>query len=467
MTQKEKNLEKFDRYVNNCIPFRLIRLSDMSLVSRDGVMKHFRGSVRKEAFYNPFYHVRYAILSHRWLQQGEPTYEEMAAGTALGPGYEKLKKFCEKARECNLEFAWSDTCCIDKSNGAELDESIRSMFRWYKNSAICIVHLAQSKTIEDIVDDEWATRGWTLQELLAPDKIKLFGEDWMPMTDKRNDKSYLKTDAMEMLERATGIPHDSIFRFSPGPHKVDTRMTWAARRNTTRAEDVAYSMMGIFNVSMPTAYGEGGERAFCRLIEVIMQFGDPSVLNWRGDPANHHTSHAIPRSPQNFVGRPELQLDGVRLEMTMTNLGLRVPLVMFPLNFHSKMEAGNAYTFTLECPLCTSITLDINAPSQVTASHQYALGIINYSIFDDGSHEILGIRGKSAGFILFRTRDQFYTRGRQKPVVLDTVAPPKHKFGQWNIAYFFQGGLAEVDFPGILRSSMFYMNRKYLKTVYL
>ncbi|OAX39850.1 hypothetical protein K503DRAFT_673387, partial [Rhizopogon vinicolor AM-OR11-026] len=316
------------RYVKNCIPIRLIRLSDMSLVSRDDVREHFRNSIRPEDFYNPLYHVRYAILSHRWLQQGELTYEEMAARIASGPGYEKLKKFCEKARECHLEFAWSDTCCIDKSSTTELDESICSMFRWYKNSAICIVHLAQSMTIEDIMDDEWTTRGWTLQELLAPDKIKFFNEDWMSMTDRRNDKSYLKTDIMEILERATGIPHHNIFRFSPGPHQVDTRMAWAATRKTTRAEDLAYSMMGIFNVSLPIAYGEGGERAFCRLIEAIMQSGNPSVLNWRGDPADHHSSRAIPRSPQNFADRRELKLDGVRLEMTMTNLGLRVPLVM-------------------------------------------------------------------------------------------------------------------------------------------
>jgi hypothetical protein len=467
MTQKERNLEKFGRYVMNDIPMRLIRLSDMSLVSRDDVREHFRGSVIKEALYNPLYHVRYAILSHRWLLHGEPTYEEMKAGTATGPGYEKLKMFCEKARECRLEFAWSDTCCIDKSSNSEVDQSIRSMFRWYKNSAICIVHLAQSQTIEDIMDDEWTTRGWTLQELLAPDKIKFFNEDWIPMTDSRNDKSYSKTDIMEFLERATGVPHDNLFRFSPGPHKVDTRMAWAARRETTRAEDLAYSLMGIFNVSMQIAYGEGGESAFCRLIEAIVQSGDPSVLNWRGDPANHRTSRAIPRSPQSFLGRRELKLDGVHLEMTMTNLGLRVPLVMFPLNFHSAQDVGGGYAFTLECPLCTTITLDIvNAPSSVTSSHQYAVGILNYSIFEDRSREVLGIRGKSVGFILSRTRDQFYSPRRARPVVVDTVAPPKHKFGQWRIA-LFQAGLVEVNFPTILSSSMFYMNRKYLKIVYL
>ncbi|OAX36716.1 hypothetical protein K503DRAFT_824140 [Rhizopogon vinicolor AM-OR11-026] len=223
--------------------------------------------------------VKYAILSHRWLDEGEPTYEEMKSGT-------KLEKFCEKALEYDVEFAWSDTCCIDKNSSTELDESIRSMFRWYANSHICITHLAQSETIEDIMDDEWAERGWTLQELLAPGRIRL----------------------------ATDIPHDALYGIAP------------ARCKTTRVEDVAYSLMGIFDVTLQISYGEGGDRAFCRPIEAITQAGDPSVLNWRGQAAEHHSSNAIPRSPQNFVGRtlgfpPDPSREP--LEMTMTSLGLR------------------------------------------------------------------------------------------------------------------------------------------------
>ncbi|KAG0708438.1 hypothetical protein DFH29DRAFT_892514 [Suillus ampliporus] len=145
----------------NDIPIRLIRLSDMKFVGRHDVRKHFQSLVLE---WDPSYSwyprpylahkVKYAILSHRWLDVGEPTYEEMKAGTAAGPGYEKLMNFCAKA------------------NFQGLDESIRSMFRWYRNSYICIVHLAQSMTIEDMLDDEWTTRGWTFQELLAPGLIK-------------------------------------------------------------------------------------------------------------------------------------------------------------------------------------------------------------------------------------------------------------------------------------------------------
>ncbi|KAJ8587974.1 hypothetical protein M405DRAFT_741073, partial [Rhizopogon salebrosus TDB-379] len=153
------------------------------------------------------------------------------------------------------------------------------------NSYICIIHLAQGETIKDITDDEWMERGWTLQELLAPKMIKLFNKHWMPVTDDQNDRSLERTAVMKTLERATGIPLSDLRRFFPGPVSVDKRMKWAAKRKTTRVEDVAYSLMGIFEVNLQIAYGEGGDLAFCRLIEAIMRGGDSSVTNWAGLPA--------------------------------------------------------------------------------------------------------------------------------------------------------------------------------------
>ncbi|OJA09063.1 hypothetical protein AZE42_11495 [Rhizopogon vesiculosus] len=455
----ESTLDRFDRYVMNEIPIRLIRLVDMKFVGRNDIRNHFQARA-----------ISYAVLSHRWLAEGEPSYEEMKSGTASGPGYEKLKKFCEKAREHNVEYAWSDTCCIDKSSSTELDESIRSMFRWYRNSEICIVHLAQSETIENIVDDEWTERGWTLQELLAPYMIKLFNKHWMPMTGDGNDKSDEETKIMKTLERATGIHPLALMLFRPGPVKVDERMTWAARRKTTRVEDVAYSLMGIFDVSLQIAYGEGGDRAFCRLFEAIMQAGDPSVLNWTGDPLGHHSSDAIPQSPQSFVGRTlELppSLTGGRLEMTMTGLGLRIPVVILPLKLTSRNEVASGYEVIFECLLCP--TIKINSVTLLAAEYmdEYALGIVNYSL---GSGEVLRIRGKSAGFILTSGQDVFLPDGFCQPILsdfvgLEIVSPPDREFVGWKKLY--QTGLVEVNFPNIPSESFFYINRKYLEIVYL
>ncbi|KAG2152537.1 heterokaryon incompatibility protein-domain-containing protein [Suillus bovinus] len=482
MNQEETNLNIFERYVMNSIPIRLICLSDMKFVARSDVKKHFRSSVPlDDSLYHPSESVRYAILSHRWLDEGEPTYDDMKANTAEGlAGYTKLKNFCEEAREYGMEFAWSDTCCIDKNNSTELDESIRSMFRWYRNSAICIVHLAQSLTIADVEHDEWFARGWTLQELLAPERIKFFYKHWTPMTDDEDDKNMESTEVMKTLERATGIPFDDLFvNFTPGPIRVDKRMTWAARRKTTRAEDVAYSLMGIFDVSLQVAYGEGGDRAFCRLIEAIMQAGDPSVFNWKGQSAGHHTSRAIPQSPQTYMDCQTLEFDDERLEMTMTSLGLRVPLAILPLNVLRRQFHGSSTYLKLTCPLCPALEIDFTSydptnlfPEDVgkaacdAYSWVYALGVVNYSNIE-GLSEVLGIRRKSAGFILAQKPKSNFPSGFQPTDSLGIkIAPhPETKFTKWSLAN--SGGLIVVEFPNIPEGSVVYIDPDYLQSVYL
>lgn len=337
------------------------------------------------------------------------------------------------------------------------------------------------------MEDEWTERGWTLQELLAPARIKFFNKYWVPMTGDRNDKddkddineflvsrpllSSLRrrepAEILETLERATGIPYDDLRRkFCPSPSEVDKRMTWAARRKTTRVEDVAYSLMGMFDVSLQIAYGEGGDRAFCRLIEVIMQAGDPSVLNWKGEAARHHTSRAIPRSPQSFIANRSLEFEGSgQLEMTMTSLGLRVPLVIFPLSVRSNMRAGHGYSITLDCPLCPSIKVDIDTSCRLDSIDQYALGIVNYSLIG----HVPGIRGKSAGFILHRAPDVFHCVPVCKPNCTAFVglefSPPEERFAEWKLVE--EVGLVQVDFPIIPDEPVCYIDRQYLQTVYL
>ncbi|KAG2745448.1 hypothetical protein P692DRAFT_20808839 [Suillus brevipes Sb2] len=463
MSRGKSNHDKFERYVMNEIPIHLIRLSDMKFVGRNDVRRHFRSSVPEGTeTYLPQEHVKYAVLSHRWLDDGEPTYKEMKMGTATGPGYEKLKSFCEKARGYGLELAWADTCCIDKSSSTELDESIRSMFRWYKHSAICIVHLAQSENIEDMVGDEWFERGWTLQELLAPNTIKFFNKHWRSMTSHYNDKDS-PSPILEILARDTGIPCDVLECFTASPTSVDQRMTWAARRKTTRVEDVAYSLMGIFDVSLQIAYGEGGDRAFCRLIEAIMQAGDSSILNWKGEPAGHPSSRAIPLSPESFVGSQHLEHKHGQLEMAMTSLGLRMSLVILPLKCHLKYKDGFDGFTVLDNPLVLPRDAHIRCDPW---GSEYALGIVNYSLLS-GSHDVLAIRGKSAGVILsrvLRKRRNIPRPERNDIVGLRCVSRPLEEFGRWKLDNV---GLVHVNFPRTASDSNICIEREYLQTVYL
>ncbi|KAF8960776.1 hypothetical protein BDZ97DRAFT_1282081 [Flammula alnicola] len=256
----------------------------------------------------------YAILSHTWLQsEPEVTF---AAWPSIkdhgGAGYRKLVGFCEvAARESGISLAWMDTICINKDSSSELDESIRSMYRWYRDASICITYLSETFSLDDMPHDRWFTRGWTLQELVAPRNIQFYNKNWTRLSTSENDKE--SPDTLRVIETATGITPPELSNFAPGigdhdahgNHALARRMVWAADRTTTRGEDTAYSLMGIFGVSISIAYGEGAERAFFRLIEAILTaFKDVfDVLNWAGRPisTNVHASRLIPSSPRCFL----------------------------------------------------------------------------------------------------------------------------------------------------------------------
>ncbi|CAK7235668.1 hypothetical protein SCUCBS95973_009345 [Sporothrix curviconia] len=244
---------------------------------------------------------RYAILSHTW-EAGEVTLQEMAraaddATVRSKPGYKKIEQSCELARQEGLEYIWIDTCCIDKTNSTELFEAINSMFTWYRNAWVCYVHLADALVVAGGGRDSvvyrnprrlyvdlyrWYSRGWTLQELVASRNVAFYSADWQPMGTK--------TAHLMEIARGTGIDpatlaaaggadfEDHLARIS-----VARRMHWLAYRETTRPEDLAYCMLGIFGIHMPVLYGEG-DRAFVRLQEELLKsVDDQSLFAWKED----------------------------------------------------------------------------------------------------------------------------------------------------------------------------------------
>ncbi len=185
----------------------------------------------------------------------------------------------------NLDYAWVDTCCIDKTNSAELSEAINSMFAWYRDAAVCYVFLAdlepgsRSDLERALPECRWFTRGWTLQELVAPREVVFFDREW----GYRGEK--MELELTEVLERITGISkmvlkHASVLE----EVAVARRMLWAAWRETTRGEDMAYCLMGLFDVNMPLLYGEGMAKAFARLqMAIVQSTGDLSIFAWVDD----------------------------------------------------------------------------------------------------------------------------------------------------------------------------------------
>lgn len=215
----------------------------------------------------------YAILSHTWIANHEEvTYKDIMKGRGKEKaGYGKLNFIAKQAAADELKYFWVDTCCIDKASSAELQEAINSMFLWYQKAAKCYVFLADVSSgangsagtpvlWEDaFLRSRWFTRGWTLQELLAPQNVEFYSSEGNFLGDKAT--------LWPHIEKVTKIPLDILQGTHAHllQHDVDVRLSWAIERETTREEDAAYSLLGLFDLHIPLLYGEGRNKAFMRL----------------------------------------------------------------------------------------------------------------------------------------------------------------------------------------------------------
>ncbi|KAH7887351.1 heterokaryon incompatibility protein-domain-containing protein, partial [Phlebopus sp. FC_14] len=229
----------------------------------------------------------YAMLSHVWGED-EPLYHDVHGRNPFElpsdfPGIAKLQGFCRIAQQSGFLWCWSDTCCIDKSSSAELQESINSMFSWYRNSALTIVYLADVHvpSRDALKKSRWFTRGWTLQELLAPTAIQFYMSDWSPFLDSQGHVNYKRNPGfIQYLESILGIDQTYLVDFKPGLDNVREKLRWIASRQTSKVEDIAYCLLGILDLRLPILYGEQ-ERSFIRLQDEIMKNTDDTcIFDW-------------------------------------------------------------------------------------------------------------------------------------------------------------------------------------------
>jgi len=277
---------------------------------------------------------RYAIVSHRW-EDDEVTYNDFQRSEIeQRKGFYKLDGACRKALQNECEWVWFDTCCIDKSSSSELTEAINSMFNWYKAAYICLVYLydfggdAGNGYFENC---EWFTRGWTLQELIAPSNVVFFDRDWRFVGRK--------TELSGRLAATTGIDVAVLRGADPTRFSVAQRMSWAAQRETTQIEDRAYCLLGLFNVTMPMLYGEG-ERAFLKLQEEIMKYSnDHTIFAWDRCFPRGGRSGLLAHKPACFAACQDIvhieRLDGTPQGFSMTNIGLSISLATIPYTMHT------------------------------------------------------------------------------------------------------------------------------------
>lgn len=292
---------------------------------------------------------KYAILSHKWGKD-EVLFADVGRGidNSEKAGYEKIRSCCKQAATHNLDYIWIDTCCIDKSSSAELSEAINSMYPWYQKATICYAYLADVPTNVNTHDlnsafakSKWFERGWTLQELIAPLNLIFYSRDWIEIGTKLTLK--------DVLAQITGINVGILTGAKElKSASVALRMYWARDRQTSRTEDIAYCLMGLFDVNMPMLYGEG-KKAFIRLQEEIMKHSDDQSLFAWTDPDAPADSHCglLADSPSKFRNSANI-IPYQGWEPTspyqISNKGLRLELHLNPCG-------GDVYVAALECPV--------------------------------------------------------------------------------------------------------------------
>ncbi|KAI0481645.1 heterokaryon incompatibility protein-domain-containing protein [Xylaria cf. heliscus] len=317
-----------------------------------------------EEILNPSTH-KYAILSHMWEDE-EVSFSDMnnPSFKAKG-GYKKIKMAMKLADEAGLHYVWIDTCCIDKSSSAELTEAINSMYRWYERSDVCYAYLSDLPShlplTMSLRHSRWFTRGWTLQELIAPKTVYFFDSHW--------NKRGTKEDFIEELSKITKISKYVLGHEQPlSTATVAQKMSWAAGRKTTRVEDQAYCLLGIFDVNMPLLYGEE-EKAFRRLqYEIIGRTADLSIFAWCLSPPPAEVARDKERvycgilaaSPDVFAGCTTLSKIPHRMyrEFSVSNIGIRTKIHVLSYPVPGKRGAYS-YVLPLDCVPDSSTSLGI------------------------------------------------------------------------------------------------------------
>ena len=227
---------------------------------------------------------RYGMFSHKW-EASEPLFKEVMGRDVYGlsgsPTHEKLGMFCKIVRDDELNWAWSDTCCINQEDPTALQEALVSMFKWYEGSALTVVYLRDAP-LRRLVESIWNSRAWTLQEYHASKVVRFYNGDWTLYKNLWTSNHKDSPEIVAEMEEATRIQASALMALRPGLEDIREKLRLASTRQSTRVEDAAYSLFGIFSVSLSAVYGEGDQALGRLLAQLLTSSGDTSILAWTG-----------------------------------------------------------------------------------------------------------------------------------------------------------------------------------------
>ena len=291
---------------------------------------------------------RYVMLSHRW-QPGEPTFQLIdntsIYGLPASPANSKLQRFCELVHSLRFEWAWSDACCVNQLDKRVQQESLVAMFRWYRGSSLTVVHLlgvlSDSQGFGCLWRSIWNTRGWTYQEYIASEVVQFYTEDWKPYLGLEIFNHKESPTILSEMEQAMNLATQELATLRPGLDRVREKLYLASARQTTREEDIAYSLFGVFNIAIPVIYGEG-DQAVGRLLEHILTVsGDVTILAWTGTPGSYNGCLPAGLAVYNQIVPPHVPqpIQTTEMDNMVTALRSSLPDLSLAVTLHNHVNA--------------------------------------------------------------------------------------------------------------------------------
>ncbi|KAI6156853.1 hypothetical protein BKA82DRAFT_716225 [Pisolithus tinctorius] len=348
----------------------------------------------------------YVMFSHAW-QGKEPSFQDVKQVNSVWdlpdtPLNKKLRVFCQETRRLGYNWAWSDTCCIDKSPSATLNlsQSLTSMYKWYANSAATLVFLAgvaHPSKPGDLTHSLWMTRAWTLQELLSPNVIFFYDSEWKPYLGDIGTNHKQSPRIMQELADAIKIPPGTIVTFSPDDLGVREKLRLASTRNAKFDEDVAYSLIGIFKSDIRPHYGEGADALGHLLEEIVSRIGEVTVLAWSGKPSSYNSCLPSSISVYNQTPYNPPSLEGEEMESCIMKLRDKLP----------RKEVWTIYNKIHGLPPARFATRRLHLPCIV-------FSVRSLEKPSGGNDKLYRARVSGLGQVEFTTTDQLSLNGTQQ-----------------------------------------------------